>query len=247
MADSGNPAVGNETPGEPDRHATRVTIGWIVLVIFLLAAYLAVPFFLKFGACPADTFRTLSLDGTDFVGLGVILSALSLLALWRAVATNMGRSASWNQGSNSAFVRSSATASICVSLAGVVIGSVLIDNGVNYFFCLTPTRIIVRSGIFTQPVNATWSDVSIVSAWCETERLRAASPAYQYSMLKLVLRDGKSLVVPLGSDGQVRFDDRDAIERALLGQDYRFYVNDTVTPSTCPSGLFEYLWNWRRN
>jgi len=221
---------------------------WAVLIALLTLASLAGVFFLpshfQNTGCPQSSFKHARLiHGAGYLVFGICVGTISMVLLPVCVLTRHHRLA-FSGETQLAQSGKYNTAFILISAFGVLLSGAAFINDAKFYYCLTPTNIVVRSGFFDTPRQLTWGDVNTVQAWCSTVTPPKAAP-YKAATLKLSFINGKDLLIGMTSGGEVSMQDDENIKKALADKDYQYYVNSTVNPDSCPSGLYPVLWNWR--
>jgi hypothetical protein len=187
--------------------------------------------------CPASSFYTRILRlGSSFAPsvflalcfpplATLLLSRLDLSVLWNVPAPPGPR---WRYF----------TPAVCLLACGSALSAHLYIRSVSYYYCLTPDKIVVRTGYIAGPHAYTWDDVKEVHGQCWTNNLKGGP--FLGGSINLLLEGGSELSINLldkhGTAGMVK--------SALRGKTYRYFVNSTVTPDTCPHEVYRLLWNW---
>ena len=214
------------------------------LCVLALTGAISLPSYFQSALCPPSSFKHWRLvPGSESLIFGILIGPLSLVTLFACILARC-RLLSFSGDIQPAPPGKYNMALILMSVCGVFIGGALFVNNADFYYCLTPTDIVIRAGYFDTPKELTWSDVNTVWAWCSTERPPKGAP-YKGATLKLSFTDGENLLIGLVSGAQVLMQDDENIKNALKNKNYQYYVNSTVNPETCPSGLYPLLWNWR--
>jgi hypothetical protein len=243
--------VRNRFPSSFDRDRPKLSVRsrrWAVLggvicslIIFpslFLAVYL--PSFL----CPPSTFHWGGLVGS---GLGlphaILLGLPSLLVLFVSIGTNLN---AWSY-SNYPSRQSSgkyATGLIALSTFGVLAAAAMLINSASFYFCATPSNVIIRSGYLDTPRSFAWGDVKGVHAWCWTANPRNGTP-YQGATLKLSFSDGEEIPFGLVDGGRILMNDYKMIRQSLKNKNYSYDTDSSVAADSCPPALYPLLSNWQ--
>jgi hypothetical protein len=201
---------------------------------------LFLPSYLQNAQCPPSTFKHRQLyHGVGSFVFGTFFGLTSLVFLPSCILARYHLLV-YSGDTRSAPPGKYNTALIIISMFGILVSGAVFVNDAEFYYCLTPTNVIIRSGYVRAPKQLTWNDVNIVRAWCSTERPPKGAP-YKAATLKLSFTDGEDLLIGLVSGAQVLMQDDENIKKALKNKDYRYYVNSTVNPEICPSGLYPLL------
>jgi hypothetical protein len=130
------------------------------------------------------------------------------------------------------------------SIFGMLIAGVIFANNAEYYDCVTPDEIIIQSGYFDYQRHFAWDDLESVRAWCWTAKPRGGR-SYQGATLTLASRNGEQIPFGLVNGGEVLTREYQMLRAVLKNRSYGYYVNSTVTPSSCPPSLYPLLWYWR--
>jgi hypothetical protein len=223
------------------------------LLVILVGLFCVVPIIIGAGSlpdtienawCPLSTFRHGQLlSGIGFFVFGLFTGILSLVMLPTGLLIRY-KLLRYSEASDPVQAGKYNAALIISSILGLLISGTIFLENAAHFFCLTPNYIVIRSGYFDTPRTFTWDDISTVRAWCWTARPRGGRP-YLGSTLTLLLTDGEALPIGLVDRGRILMQDYEQIRKSLEGEKYRYYVNSTVNPESCPSELYPLLWYWQ--
>lgn len=128
---------------------------------------------------------------------------------------------------------------IFLSVLGLLASGAAYVNGVEDYFCATPTNIIVRSGYLDTPQSLNWNDVNDVYAWCYMLTGRGQA-GYKGGTLRLTFNDGKKIIFGLGNDPQ----NYKNIKESLKNKTYQYHKDPTVNSNLCPAQLYPLLQDW---
>jgi hypothetical protein len=113
-------------------------------------------------------------------------------------------------------------------------------DGVENYFCITPTNIVVHAGIFAVPKTYNWNDITSVTSKCYAfKRSRGRSGA-----LGLTFGDGQEVPFGLVNGSQILMTDYDKVRTLLKSLNYRYQISSSVTPDQCPPELYPLFRNW---
>lgn len=224
------------------------SLSWIVLFALLtivaLMGVVSFPSDFQNAQCPPSTFKHRQLYQGAGPLLGGIFVGMTSIAIFFASFLERHHLLSYSGDTQHAPVGKYNTTHILVTTLGILISGAVFVNGANFYYCMTATHIVIRRGYFRSTKQLTWDDVNTVRAWCSTETPRKAAP-YKGATLKLSFTDGEELLVGLTSGAQVLMQEDEDIQKALKNINYHYYMNSTVNPDSCPTGLYPLLWNWR--
>jgi hypothetical protein len=242
------PSSASSRRNRPQLDARSQLLGILVglLCLPVLIGVVFLPSNIQSAWCPSSTFKhgQLISGGGPFV-FGLFIGILSLVMLPSCLLARY-KLLRYSEGSGPAPTGRYNTALIVSSILGLLIsGAIFLDNAAH-FFCLTPTSIVIQSGYLDTPRTLTWDDVNTVRAWCWTARPRGGRP-YRGSTLTLLFTDGEALPFGLVDGGRILTQDYEQIRKSLGGKNYRYYVNSTVGPESCPPELYPLLWYWQSN
>jgi hypothetical protein len=194
--------------------------------------------------CPPATFRS----GELYSGaLGVVLSSLLPISLVFLAAGLMGRYGLLLDAETELPLPPSRSSKVLIVLStiglAVSIGA-FVDQADSYF-CVSPRAVVIRRGALHAAHTLGWNDVQAVYAWCSTTSPRSG-PSYKGGAIRLAFKDGETLVLGLTLHDQILTEEYKSLKKSLGAVDYQYYVNSSVTPDACPSGLFPLLWYWHQ-
>lgn len=127
-----------------------------------------------------------------------------------------------------------------LSLVGLLASTASYINDIDYYFCVTPANIVIRSGYLETPVIETWKNVISLDAWCWTSTPRYGSP-YKGATIKISFDDGEQIPFGLFDGPQFLSEDYQMLRRALDNTTYRYETDSSVTPDSCPSSVYPLL------
>jgi hypothetical protein len=190
--------------------------------------------------CPPSTFAHGMSRPSEGMAVAIILGMICLLALAMAVMTRLN---AWTYADGARprpTGRTLCNIVIAAAICGLSVSAWLYTDAIKSYFCVTPTQIVIRSGVFSSVRILTWSDVRVVHATCWKDKPRKAKP-YFVATLRLFLDDGESIPIGLVDGGIMYLDRYNEVRQALAGKKYRYLVNASVTPELCPAGLYPRL------
>lgn len=132
---------------------------------------------------------------------------------------------------------------IILSALGTGIAAAFIYNDANHYYCLGPSGVVTRAGYLANPRHLAWDDIRVVYGWCKTVRPRNQTP-YKGAALTLEFDDGEKIQYGMTYGGEILTRDNALLKNLLHDRNYQYYVNSSVTPASCPPGLFPVLWAW---
>jgi len=213
-------------------------------LVVIPSIFLAVD--LPHSVCPSSTFQSGTLPT---VGLGVIqaimLGLVSLLVLFVSTGAKFNI---WSYADHPSAPSSgkSSTVYIALSTAGHLTAGAMYTNSVNFYFCVTPSNILIRSGYFDAPRALGWDDIATVRAmcWISNPGSGSAKP-YHGATLRLSFRDKEQIPIGLVNGDHILMNVYRSVRQSLQNKTYDYNIDPSVAPSLCPPVLYPLLSVWR--
>ena len=219
--------------GRAERNARNKARGGLLGLVLspILIGAVFFPDYYQGKQCPLSTFRHWSLASANdeflfgFLGGTIALMMLCSFLVMRHTEGKHYRIA------------------IGSSLLGFLAGAAAYADSINYYYCTTPTNIVMRSGILHAPQLLSWDDVTDVYGWCWISTGRGQAGQHGGS-LRLTLNNGGDIRIWLASGNQILFNDYKIVREALKNKTYRYHKDGTVNPDMCPGPLYPLLRDW---
>ena len=230
----------NPVDAKPVAIAVLVTILLGLILLGGNMTYMLVPMLKLDGAfCPANTFNHGYTGSVMSLVAGFGLSTFSCFHLLFGLAPRWDDKPVLKIAFLDILSHTHKIAFAITMLSGVTIAGIIWWNFIQSYYCVTPTKILIRPSALEPVQSSTWDDVRVVGAHCWHGKYGALST------LVLVLRDGEMIQMPLNNYENGLQKEYNTIRTALWRKAYHYRPDMTVSQTMCPRDVYSYLLEWR--